>query len=59
MVELDEIMAMHDIYGNSKISMDEFYTMFDNDDDNNIGKVIKQNVINPILKLKENAELSD
>ena len=55
---LDTIMSMHDIYGNNKISEREFYTIFDNDDDNNIAKMINKEVTK-ILKAKENIELSE
>jgi hypothetical protein len=51
-------MSMHDIYGNNKISKDEFYTIFDNDDDFNIAKMIKKEV-SKILKAKVNIELSE
>ena len=56
--DLDIIMGMHDIYGNNKITKEEFYTIFDNDDDINIAKMI-QSKITKILKKKENIELSD
>ena len=55
---LDTIMSMHDIFGNNKISKDEFYTIFDNDDDFNIAKMIKKEV-SKILKAKVNIELSE
>ena len=56
--ELELIMSTHDIFGNNKISKDDFYTIFDNDDDMNIAKKIKSKVTN-ILKKKENIELND